>query len=171
MLTPLDIHSKVFKKSMRGYAIDEVDEFLDEVIKDFESLYKENLELKEQIVSMKDNINRYREMENTLQSTMVLAQKMAEEAKRNAEKEAELIIWEARKKAEQIVSGAQDQITESARKLENMRSFENQLVFKLKNFLKTQLELLENPGLLEPDNTIQVQKESWINVSMECSGD
>lgn len=152
MLTPLDIHNKEFKKSLRGYEIDEVDEFLDEVIKDFESLYKENLDLKEQIQAQKDNLNRYKEMEDTLQSTMVLAQKMAEEAKKNAEKESELIIREARSKAEQIVAGAEDQILESTRRLESIRSYERQLIIKLKSFLQSQMDLLDSeliPGLDE----------------------
>lgn len=152
MLTPLDIHNKEFKKSLRGYEIDEVDEFLDEVIKDFESLYKENLDLKEQIQAQKDNLNRYKEMEDTLQSTMVLAQKMAEEAKKNAEKESELIIREACSKAEQIVAGAEDQILESTRRLENIRSYERQLIIKLKSFLQSQMDLLDSeliPGLDE----------------------
>lgn len=167
MLTPLDIHNKEFKKSLRGYDANEVDEFLDEVIKDFETLYKENLELKEQLQAQKDNLNRYKEMEDTLQSTMVLAQKMAEEAKRNAEKEAELIIWEARKKAEQIVAGAEDQITESRKRLETLRAYEKQLMIKLRTFLQTQLDTLNNE--LVP--VMEEQKESSADVDMGCSGE
>lgn len=167
MLTPLDIHNKEFKKSLRGYDANEVDEFLDEVIKDFETLYKENLELKERLQAQKDNLNRYKEMEDTLQSTMVLAQKMAEEAKRNAEKEAELIIWEARKKAEQIVAGAEDQITESRKRLETLRAYEKQLMIKLRTFLQTQLDTLNNE--LVP--VMEGKKESSEDVVMGCSGE
>ena len=49
MLTPLDISNKEFKKAFRGYKEDEVDEFLDKVIADYERLYKENGELKDRI--------------------------------------------------------------------------------------------------------------------------
>lgn len=167
MLTPLDIHNKEFKKTMRGYEVDAVDDFLDEVIKDFESLYKDNLDLKEQLEVKKENLNRYKEMEETLQSTMVLAQKMAEEAKRNGDKEAELIIWEARKKAEQIIAGAEDQIAENSRRLESIRSYEKQLMIKLKTFLQTQLTTLDNdliPVLAE-------KKESRKDVFIDGSGD
>lgn len=151
MLTPLDIHNKEFRKGLRGYDVDEVDGFLDEVIKDFESLYKENLDLKEQLEYQKDNLGRYKEMEDTLQSTMVLAQKMAEEAKRNAEKEAELIIWEAKKKAEQIIAGAEEQIIEGSRKLESIKAYEKQLMIKLKTFLQTQLDTLDSELVPEKD--------------------
>lgn len=143
MLTPLDIHNREFKKTLRGYDVDEVDEFLDEVIKDFESLYKENLEHKEQLQKQQENIGRYREMEETLQNTMVLAQKMAEDARRNAEKEAEIIEREAKSKAEQIVSSAHEQVNEDFKKLERLRLYEKQLKAKLKGFLSAQMQMVE----------------------------
>lgn len=167
MLTPLDIHNKEFKKSLRGYEVNEVDEFLDEVIKDFESLYKDNLDLKEQIQAQKDNLKRYKEMEETLQSTMVLAQKMAEEAKRNSEKEAELIIWEARKKAENIIAGAESQIIESTKKLEVIKAYEKKLLIRLKTFLQTQLDTLDQE--LVP--ALEDKKESHQDVFMGYSGE
>ncbi len=149
MLTPLDIHNKEFKRGFRGYDVNEVDEFLDEVIKDFESMYKENLEVKEQVQKQEENLARYKEMEETLQNTMVLAQKLAEEAKCNAEKECELIIWEARKKAEQVISGAYDQVMDNSRKVEQLISFEKQYKIKLKNFLLTQMQIIENNAILD----------------------
>lgn len=176
MLTPLDIHNKEFKKGLRGYDIDEVDEFLDEVIKDFEGLYKENLELKEKLQKQQDKITQYKEMEETLQNTMVMVQKMAEEASRNAEKEAELIIWEARKKSEQIVSGAQDQVTDNIRRIERLQAFEKQLVIKLEVFLKTHLELIRNSEMgnltmeIEKDKE-EVIKEYYSDGTLECNGD
>ena len=176
MLTPLDIHNKDFRKSLRGYDVDEVDEFLDEVIKDFESLYKENLELKERLQKQQEHIGHYREMEETLQNTMVMAQKLAEEARRNSEKEAEMVIWEARKKAEQIVSSAHDQITANIQKLERLKLFEKQLKAKLKGFLNMQLNLLDSDELNESPVEIEEikteeKRESGINVFMEDNGD
>lgn len=143
MLTPLDIHNKEFKRGLRGYEVDQVDEFLDEVIKDFETLYKENLDLKDLLQREKDSISRYKEMEDTLQKTMVLAQKMAEEAKRNAEKEAELIIAEAKKRAEQIVEGAHARVLDSTRRQEQLRVLEKQVLVRLKSFLQAQQELVD----------------------------
>lgn len=166
MLTPLDIHNREFKKSLRGYDIDDVDDFLDEVIKDYETLYKNNIDLQEEIRRQKENIDRYRDIEETLQNTMVLAQKMAEEAKRNAEKETELAIWEARKKAEQIVGGAHDDVTEAIKKVETLKALEKQMRVKLKSFLATQLELLEDHDLCR-DDSIKEKREPEINDFME----
>lgn len=162
MLTPLDIHNREFRRSLRGYDIDEIDEFLDEVIRDFETLYKENLDLKEKIQKQDDNINKYKELEETLQNTLVLVQQLSEEVKQNAEQEAKLIIWEAQKKAEQINDGIQVQIMESTRKLEAMRNLEKQLYVKIKTFLATQLELMKNFDLEKTDQ--EIQKTYEVNI-------
>lgn len=162
MLTPLDINNKEFKKGFRGYEMNEVDDFLDEVIKDFESLYKENLDLKDLLQKEKENIGRYKQMEETLQNTMVIAQKMAEDTKRNAEKEAELILEEAKKRADQIVSGAHQQVVEITEKQERLRTLEQQIIIRLKNNLKTNLELVEHfesEGRdLDMEETVEYQK-------------
>ena len=55
-LTPMDIHNKEFARSFRGYDDEEVDRFLDEIIEEFERLYKENLELKERLGMLSDQI-------------------------------------------------------------------------------------------------------------------
>ncbi len=162
MLTPLDINNKEFKKGFRGYEMNDVDDFLDEVIKDFESLYKENLDLKDLLQKEKENIGRYKQMEETLQNTMVIAQKMAEDTKRNAEKEAELILEEAKKRADQIVSGAHQQVLEITEKQERLRTLEQQIIIRLKNNLKTNLELVEHFESeghdLDIEETVEYQK-------------
>ncbi len=149
MLTPLDIHNKEFKKVMRGYSVDEVDGFLDEIIRDFEFLFKQNMEYEEALKKSNEQIEYYRSMEDTLQNTMVLAQKMAEESKRNAEKETELVIWEARKKAEQIVGDAHDEVTETIRKVERLKAYEKQIKAKLHSFLHTQIQLVADAVIAE----------------------
>jgi len=91
-LTPLDIHNVEFKKTLRGYSEDQVDSFLNKVTRDYENLYKENMELKERLEDMQAVVTHYRELENTLRDTMVLAQQVADEAKKNAASEAEISI-------------------------------------------------------------------------------
>ncbi|HOB21135.1 MAG TPA: DivIVA domain-containing protein, partial [Candidatus Atribacteria bacterium] len=56
-LTPMDIHNKEFSKAFRGYNEDEVDQFLDEIVEEFERLYKENIELKDRISALNDQIS------------------------------------------------------------------------------------------------------------------
>ena len=87
-LTPLDIRHKEFKRGMRGYVDGEVDEFLDEVADEFERLFKENIELSERCEGLQEKIDQYRNLEETLQNTLVAAQRSAEELKANAQKES-----------------------------------------------------------------------------------
>jgi len=144
VLTPLDIHNKEFKRAIRGYDADEVDEFLDEIIKDYEHLYKDNLNLKDQIESIQENIARYRELEDTLHNTMILAQQTAEEVKKNAEKEAELIIRNAKQKAEEIVLKAKEDIIELKNEYKELQKTVQQFKAQFKAFLLAQLELVDD---------------------------
>ena len=84
MLTPLDIHNKEFRRSFRGYDEREVDEFLDRVIKDYEQLYRDNIELKENMERLGSKLEHYQHMEGTLHNTLLVAQETAEEI--NAQK-------------------------------------------------------------------------------------
>ena len=96
MLTPLDIENKKFSKQMmNGYNVDEVDDFLDELTADYEKLYKENSEIKTKVEEMENNLSKYRNIETTLQNTLMIAQTTAEEVKSVAQKEAEQILKNA----------------------------------------------------------------------------
>ena len=106
MVTPLDIQNKEFRRGMRGYREEEVDAFLDQVIEDYENLFRENQNLKDKLAMLEQSIGRYREMEDVLKNTMIMAQKNADELRQNAEKEASLLLDQARLEAEQITREA-----------------------------------------------------------------
>jgi len=150
LLTPLDIHNKEFKKALRGYDADEVDEFLDEVIKDYENLYKENLNLKDQADNYQESIARYRDLEDTLHNTMILAQQTSEEVKKNADKEADLIIRNARQKAEDIINVAKEDIFELKGEYKELQKNVQQFKAQFKAFLITQLELIDEGKQVGP---------------------
>ena len=106
-LTPLDIHHKEFRRSIRGYNEEDVDVFLDQVAEEFERVFKENTELKEQVGSMKDKVKQYEGVEQTLQKALFTGQQAADQVKENAQKESELIIGDAEKKAKDIIHEVQ----------------------------------------------------------------
>jgi len=109
MLTPLDIQKKEFRHSLRGYNIEEVDSFLDRITQDYEALNRENLELKERLDQAEQNMGRYREIEEVLKKTMILAQKNADELRQNTEKESQLTLDRARIEAEQLSREAEQE--------------------------------------------------------------
>lgn len=145
MLTPLDIENKKFQKQMmNGYNVDEVDDFLDEITVDYEKLYKENTELRAEIEKSKSDLERYKNIEQTLQNTLVIAQKTADDIKSNAQDEADNIIRNARSKM-------QDQVDELTKDLETRRRefTDTKKQFdiyraKMEALLISQLELLKD---------------------------
>ncbi len=145
MLTPLDIENKKFQKQMmNGYNVDEVDDFLDEITVDYEKLYKENTELRAEIEKSKSDLERYKNIEQTLQNTLVIAQKTADDIKSNAQDEADNIIKNARSKM-------QDQVDELTKDLETRRRefTDTKKQFdiyraKMEALLISQLELLKD---------------------------
>ena len=105
-ITPVEITNKEFKRTMRGYSTDEVDEFLDAVVEDFEALYRENASLKDKLEAYNEKIQHYASLEKTLQSTLVLAQNTADATKIQAENEAQHILENAKEKAQAIIENA-----------------------------------------------------------------
>lgn len=105
-LTPLDIHHKEFRHSLRGYSEEEVDAFLDEVADEFERLFKENIDLAEKLEAANDKLRDHELMEKTVHNTLVAAQKSAEDIEANALKEAELTRKDAELRAKEIIHEA-----------------------------------------------------------------
>lgn len=142
-LTPLDIRHKEFKRGMRGYADEEVDEFLDEVADEYERLFKENIDLNERLEALEGKVSQYRRIEETLQKTLVSAQQSAEELKANASKEAQLILRDAELKARQMVSDLYSDRQKLEKSLASLRGVEQDTRFKLRTMLETFLKQLE----------------------------
>ena len=105
-ITSTEITTKEFKKVMRGYSQEEVDEFLDRVAEDYEVLYKENSTLKEKVSAIDERLAHYNKMESTIQNTLLMAQNAAEHARENSQKEAELILRNADDSAHKIMDKA-----------------------------------------------------------------
>lgn len=106
MLTAQQIHEKNFEKGFKGYDMDEVDAFLDEIVDSFDRLSRENKELNSRIEALNTQIESYRGMENTMMHTMVTVHKAAEEITDSAKREAEELYTKAREQADEILSRA-----------------------------------------------------------------
>lgn len=111
-LTPMDIHNKEFARKFRGYQEDEVDEFLDAIVDEFEKLHKENIDLKDKVHALEDQVNQYKTMEQALKDTLVTAQKTADEVTALAQQKAGMIQKDAEEQAHHVVESANDQVIE-----------------------------------------------------------
>lgn len=145
MITPLDIENKKFgKQMMNGYNVDEVDDFLDELTVDYERLYKENAELKKNADELNSNVGKYKNIESTLQNTLIMAQTTADELKNAAKQQAEQIIKDAEYTARSRVEELNNQIILKEKELDDLKKQLEVYKAKVESLLISQLELLKD---------------------------
>ena len=145
MITPLDIENKKFaKQMMNGYNVDEVDDFLDELTLYYGKLYKENAELKAQREELDSNVGKYKNIENTIQNTLIMAQKTADEVQEVAKKQAEQIVKDAEFQAKNSVEELNTQILLKQKELEDLKKQFDVYKAKMESLLISQLELLKD---------------------------
>ena len=142
MLTPLDIHNKEFKRGFRGYSEEDVDEFLDRVIKDYEQIYRENIEMKENIDRLNSKLEHFQHMESTLHNTLIIAQETAEEVKLNAKKTTELMIKETEINAQKLVEEASNKVRRMASEYDDLRKQVDVYRVRMRTLVQAQLEIL-----------------------------
>lgn len=151
-LTPLDIHNKEFSRSLRGYNPDEVDEFLDEIIDEFERLYKESQDMQDKIDVLMDQTNSYKTIEETLKDTLVTAQQTAEDVIATGQQKADLIVNQAENRAKEIIGGANGQVIDIRQEYDDIKRQMQIFKNKFKILLNTQLEMLDSEELILNDN-------------------
>lgn len=141
-LTPLDIHNKEFSRRIRGYDEDEVNRFLDQVIKDYESVIRENKELHNQLLSIQERLDHFVNIEESLSKTIIVAQEAADDVKNNSKKESQLILKEAEKNADRIINEALSKSRKVAIETEELRKQASIYRTRFRTLLEAQLELL-----------------------------
>ena len=145
MITPLDIENKKFSKQMmNGYSVEEVDDFLDDLTVDYTKMYKENSEQKTQIEELSKSLEHYKTIEETLQNTLVMAQKTAEDVKNVAKQQADQILNEARGNAQTQVKELENQIMNKNKELDDIKKQFDIYKAKMESLLISQLELLKD---------------------------
>ncbi len=149
-LTPMDIHNKEFAHSFRGYSVEEVNEFLNRVAKDFEQLLRENIELKDDKEKIAEKMKGYQKLEETMHSALVVAQEAADEVKQNARREADLIRREAEREAQRIVEESRYRSSKILTEHDDL--YKQAQVFKMRfrSFLESQIAALELEEWKEP---------------------
>ena len=173
MLTPVDIHNKEFSRSFRGYNQDEIDDFLDEIVNDYEKLYRENNQLKKELELDEKQIAQYHQLEKNLQDTLLVAQRTADEVTNTANLRAEEIRQAAQQAAENIkheaelyaansrqetdmeckrkVDAAAQKVRFAVAEYERLVREKRQLMLKVKNLLQTELGMLDEAETQMPD--------------------
>ena len=108
MITPMDIHNKTFSKGLRGYSEEEVNDFLRQIVTDYEQIYREHREMEEEMDQMKVKLSNYERISDTMTATLQLAKDTAENVKKNAKRNADILISNAKMEGERQVKDAED---------------------------------------------------------------
>lgn len=145
MITPLDIENKKFSKQvMNGYSVEEVDDFLDDLTVDYTKNFKEANELKSKVEELNKSLEHYKTIEETLQNTLLMAQKTAEDVKNVAKQQAEQIINEAKGTATKQANDLDNEISMKKKELDDVKKQFDIYKAKMESLLISQLELIKD---------------------------
>jgi cell division initiation protein len=153
-LSPIDIHNKEFTSKFRGYDEDEVNEFLEQVLKDYENVLEENKTLKDNLKQSKEQVSHFNAIEETLHTSILIAQEAAEDVRRNSKKESQLIIKEAEKNADRIVNEALSRAREISMEVDDLKKQSKVFRSRFRMLIEAQLDLIQADDwdrLLETD--------------------
>lgn len=143
MIMPIDIENKVFKKSkLGGYEIKDVEAFLEQLIVDYEDLYKENANLKEKLIKADESIKYYNSLEQGVTQTIENSQKAAEEIKEKASLEAEEIRRNAKNESNYTLEEVKLEIKSKEIELEQLKKQMQIYKIKVSSMLEAQLKIL-----------------------------
>jgi len=149
-LSPLEITQREFGKKFRGLDPEEVHTFLEQIAEEMTRLVQENTERAAQIQRLDAQVRANQEREDSLRNTLVTAQKMTDEIKTNATREAELVLKDAELKAERLLEQAHRKLAQVQAEIAELARQRDLFAAKLRGLLKTHQELLdfqlEQPG-------------------------
>ena len=141
-VTPLDIQQKQFNTGFRGYDRKEVEQFLDLIREEMETLVREVTELREFHQSYEERLRALTEKEDMLKSTMFTTQKLVDELRENARKEASLIIKDAEIRAQQSLDRAQAERIKLEAELQNLKRRKHHFLQDMKKVVQMHLEMV-----------------------------
>lgn len=141
-LNPLDIYNKEFKKGFRvwSYNPEEVDEFIEQLSSDYEKLFNEVVRLRKENKGLQEELQRYKEQEEELRSSLLSAQRTYAQVKEEAEREGQAIIQEARQKAEELIQQGTKKIQERFGQYKRLQEMEELFRIRFRTLLESQLK-------------------------------
>lgn len=159
MLTPIDIHNKEFSTKFKGFDPEEVNDYLDEVIRTIEQLIRDNKDLEKRIRFSEEKVAYFNSIQETLNKSIIVAQEAADRLKENARKDAEIIIFEAEKAAEGLLKEAAEKATQINRETDVLKKETRLFRQRLQIMVESQLELIKNEewdALLKTHSKVEV---------------
>jgi cell division initiation protein len=160
-VTPLDLRQQRFQTVMRGYDRGEVQAFLLEVSDDYENALRENERLRQEVAKLDAVLSEHRGQERNLRNTLLSAQKMADEVKEQADKQAVVIIKEAEGRADLLLQKAQLRLDEVQRDIDALRMKRKEVendIEALVRTLNTTLEFIRDQDARSREDRILLHR-------------
>ncbi len=158
-ITPNEILDKEFARRFRGYDPDEVDTFLEEVAQSLADVIKEKNALKDQITLLKAQLDQHKAKEEEFQKAITAAHSVCEDMKVQAEKEAKLILEQARLDAERIVADAHQEIIELEQRIRALRRLQREAIFRVRSSLEVFMNIVEEEAQALPSEELDKMLE------------
>ncbi|MFH1844347.1 MAG: DivIVA domain-containing protein [bacterium] len=143
-ITPLDVRKQEFRKVVRGLDGDEVHAFLSTVADEYEAVLVDNKQLRERLLELDEKVTEYRTMEKTLRDTLMTAERVLNDTKESAVKEADLILREAEMRAKQITSSFHRHAVDLRREIISLHKEKEAYLARFKGLAAAQIQFVEN---------------------------
>lgn len=167
-LSAEDIQNKKFSTKLRGYNVDEVNDFLDNIFSDYQALTEKKHDLEETVKADQEKLKYFTELKDSLNQSILVAQEAADKVKSNAQKEADITLREAQKQATDIVSEANEKanqlISSAADSTRKLTVETNDLKKQTRVFRQRLQVMLESQlGVVKSDDWDDLLKESDVS--------
>jgi cell division initiation protein len=160
-VTPLDLRQQRFQTVMRGYDRGEVQAFMLEVADDYENALRENDKLRQEVTKLDAVLSEHRGQERNLRNTLLSAQKMADEIKDQADKQAAIILKEAEGRADLLLQKGQMRLDEVQREIDSLRMKRREVendIEALVRTLNTTLEFIRDQDARSREDRILLHR-------------
>ncbi len=161
-ITPLDLRNHRFPRRVAGYDRDEVDQFLQMVAEDYEALIRKTESQREKTIQLEQQVTQLGANSEILQETLTTAQKLSEELKSTAMKEAEVIVCGAEIKGEKILDAAHRRAAKLADDIREMKNLKSRLSATVRAAIETHLGLLEGLSVDPPTDPVLEGKVAYL---------
>jgi cell division initiation protein len=177
-ITPRDIHNQEFKRSLRGYDMDEVDAFLQQIADELETLISDNGRLKDQVKELTLRLEEYKKKDELLEKTLLAAQQATDQMKEASRKEVEAASTAARAEAAKIIEDARAELMSTGQRVRDMKRYHYDFIIQYKALLDRHYRLLsemvseakaerEKGPVAPPDEKVAVEELERLPVAEE----
>ena len=143
-ISKIDLLNRKFAKRLWGYAPEEVDQLMAEVAEMLGAVAEERKHLIKKVKRMESSVEEFRQRDETLRDTLMSTQKMVDDIKGGAQREAQLLLDEARGKAEGMVQQGHNRLAQLYEDIENLKRQRSQFEIQLRGLLETHLRVLDS---------------------------